>query len=111
MSFFTENSRADLAVSRSMLINHQDKDSSGNKRFQVLPWEVVVYGGAIGSPGGIGGFEPTSSMRVNGIGTGTLELDDSDRHPTDIMFVSGDTFMHSDGPSGLCGGDIGFPRR
>jgi len=79
MSFFTNSGRADLAVTRTMVIDHSSKDDNGKKRFRVLPWQVVEYGL------GVGGIEPVSASPVtNVIGKGDVEVSDTDRHPTDI---------------------------
>jgi len=106
MSFFTDSARADLAVSRTMVIDHSSKDDNGKKRFRILPWHVVEYSH------GVGGIEPVSASSADGVfDSSDYEAADVDCHPTDIMFISDSTFYVRDGSTPISGGDVGFPQR
>jgi len=83
---------ADLATSRTMIIDDSRKDASGAKIFDVLPWEAVTYNIGLGKQ--LHGLEPISI-----VGTATQD-NGTDHEVRGIEFVNGGQFAALHGVGG-----------
>ena len=80
---------ADLARERYMLIDDSVTDDDGNKVFNVLPWESVVYG-------------TTAGMEMVSMGLGSPFTDDrTDHQIRGIQFISAHKFAAFTGVGGI----------